>query len=180
MWRQACSLRTGLTEDASATNDDAIANLVVVVGGNAVAVFDPGGSVKDGENLRAAIRTRTALPIRYVILSHIHPDHIFGAGAFAQDHPAIVAHASFPAALAARGKFYQDGLDRIMGAGRAGPLPVPTMLIQAETSLDLGGRVLTVAPHRPAHTGTDLTALDAQTGTLLAGDLLFVDRVPVT
>jgi quinoprotein relay system zinc metallohydrolase 2 len=171
-------VRPGLMQDATATNDDAIANLAAIIGQDAVAVFDPGGSLHDGQTLRAAIRARTPLPIRYVILSHIHPDHIFGAGAFAPDHPHIVAHASFPAARAARGQFYQDGLNRILGPGRAGPVPMPTMLIHTETPIDLGNRTLIVAPHRPAHTGTDLTALDTKTHTLLAGDLLFVDRIP--
>lgn len=171
-------VRRGLTEDASPNNNDAIANIGFVIGREAVAVIDPGGSLDDGESLRLAIRKTTDLPIRYVMLSHVHPDHIFGAAAFRQDRPAFVGHARLPQLLAARGDFYRQGLERILGAGRAGPPVAPTLLVKDRTELDLGNRVLALTAHKPAHTTSDLSVIDKQTGTLFTGDLLFVDRVP--
>ena len=92
-------MRRGLDEDVSAQNENAIANIGFVVGRRSVAVFDPGGSRADGERLRTAILARTRLPIRYVVLSHVHPDHFFGAGAFERDRPQFVGHARLPRAL---------------------------------------------------------------------------------
>ncbi len=175
----AIHVRRGLYEDATTTNRDAIANLSFIIGRDAVAVIDPGGSLYDGISLRLAIRTITPLPIRYVVLSHVHPDHIFGAAAFKQDGPTFVGHANLPEQLAARGEFYRQGLQRILGDGAAESAVVPTLLVRDRTELDLGSRVLTLTAHKPAHTVCDLSVTDKQSGIMLAGDLLFVDRIPV-
>jgi quinoprotein relay system zinc metallohydrolase 2 len=169
--------RRGIDEDATATNNDAIANIGFIVGREAVCVMDPGGSLLDGQNLRATIRKVTKLPIHYVVLSHVHPDHIFGAGAFLEDKPQFVGHKNLPNALAQRGEFYKNNLDKILKTN-AGPVVTPTLLVKDQTDLDLGGRTLRVSAHGNAHTDCDLTVLDRQTGTLLLSDLLFVDRVP--
>jgi quinoprotein relay system zinc metallohydrolase 2 len=170
--------RRGVDEDATESNDDAIANIGFIVGRDAVAVMDPGGSLIDGQRLRATIRKATNLPIRFVVMSHVHPDHIFGAGAFAEDKPQFVGHALLPNALAQRGEYYRSRLDQVLGQGKAGPVITPTMLIKDHGEIDLGGRVLEVTAHGIAHTDCDLTLLDRQTGTLLLSDLLFVERVP--
>jgi quinoprotein relay system zinc metallohydrolase 2 len=106
----------------------------------------------------------------------VHPDHIFGAGAFVEDKPQFVGHALLPNALAQRGAFYKNNLDKILG--KASPIVTPTLLVKDAARLDLGGRVLQVTAHGTAHTDCDLSVLDSQTGTLLLSDLLFVERVP--
>ena len=175
----AIHVRRGLTEDASAANRDAIANLSFVVGRDAVAVIDPGGSLYDGTSLRLAIRAITPLPIRYVVLSHVHPDHIFGAAAFRQDGAVFVGHAGLPEQLTARGEFYRRGLEKILGDGHVESVVAPTLLVKDRTELDLGGRILVLTAHKPAHTPCDLSVMDRQSGILMTGDLLFVDRIPV-
>lgn len=172
-------VRRGVDEDATAANEDAIANIGFVVGQDAVAVLDPGGSLGDGERLRARILTTTRLPIRYVVMTHVHPDHIFGAGAFRKDDPEFIGHHRLPQALAVRGDYYRKRLEETLGAGRAGPIVSPTRLVQDHDEIDLGGdRRLQLTAHPLAHSDCDLTALDARTGTLFTGDLLFVQRIP--
>jgi quinoprotein relay system zinc metallohydrolase 2 len=171
-------VRRGVDEDATPKNDDAIANIGFIVGRDAVAVIDPGGSRIDGERLRAAIRQRTRLPIKYVVMSHVHPDHIFGAPAFEQDHPQFVGHAQLPRTLALREEFYRKRLENMLGKGHAGGGVAPGMLVQDHADIDLGGRVLTLTAHATAHSDCDLSVLDKATGTLLPADLLFVTRVP--
>jgi quinoprotein relay system zinc metallohydrolase 2 len=171
-------IRRGVDEDASPANGDAIANVGFIIGREAVAVMDTGGSLDDGGNLRRRIRQVTALPIRYVLMSHGHPDHLFGAGAFTQDSPQFIAHARLPNELAQRGEYYRSRLDAILGPGRSGPLVMPTRLVTDRDQVDLGGRVLRLQAHAVAHSGCDLSAFDATTGTLLPADLLFIERVP--
>jgi quinoprotein relay system zinc metallohydrolase 2 len=171
-------IRRGADEIASAKNNDAIANIGFIVGRESVAVLDSGGSLNDGERLRRRIREATKLPIRYVLMSHVHPDHIFGAGAFLQDKPAFVGHAQLPQALAQRGEYYRERLEEALGRGNVGPIVEPTMLVSDRTHIDLGGRSLEVRAHALAHTSNDLSVFDSQTRTLFPADLLFVGRAP--
>jgi quinoprotein relay system zinc metallohydrolase 2 len=174
-------VRQGATILPAPENRGAIANIGFIIGGAAVAVIDTGGSPCDGAMLRQAIRTRTALPIKYVIDTHVHPDHIFGNVAFAGEGAAIVGHRNLPRALAERGEHYlrsygeQIGADAMEGA-RIVP---PTQLVSDRLTIDLGGRELVLDARPAAHTDNDLTVFDAGTGILWTGDLVFLDHVPV-
>ena len=171
-------VRRGVDEDLSAANGDAIANIGFIVGRRAVAVVDPGGCLEDGLRLRARVREITPLPIRYVLLSHVHPDHIFGAGAFVQDRPEFIGHARLPNALTLRGEYYQHALEAILGKGNAGPLPVLTRVVADREWIDLGDRPLWLTAHGVAHSDCDLSVFDPSSATLWAADLLFVERIP--
>jgi quinoprotein relay system zinc metallohydrolase 2 len=171
-------VRRGLHLASDDPRGAAIANVGFVIGAECVAVVDPGGSLRDGERLRARIRSLTSRPIRYVVLTHVHPDHIFGAGAFLQDDPVFVGHRELPAALAQRGEYYRDRIEATLGPGAAGPIVTPTRLIANEERIDVGRRPLRLTAHPLAHTNNDLTVFDETSGTLFASDLLFVERIP--
>ncbi len=156
-----------------------IASIGFVIGDDAIAVIDTGGSFRVGRALREAIRERSSLPISHVINTHVHSDHIFGNAAFLQDQPAFIGHQRLPGAMRARGAQYEDNLRRMLGdAAEGSHVVLPTRTVQETMVIDLGGRRLLLRAWQPAHTDHDLSVLDEKTSTLWAGDLLFVERAP--
>ena len=170
----------GRYEMQSPENRGDMANAGFVVGSDAVAIIDTLGSVKVGEGLRNAVRAVTDKPIRFVVNTHMHPDHVFGNAAFKPDAPTFVANRKMPRGLSARA-------DRYLAANRAmlGPeafegieIVLPSVTVDDHMTLDLGGRALILETQPTAHTDNDLIVTDEDTGTLFLGDLLFSGHVP--
>jgi len=172
-------MHTGVHEEFGEDYHGDIANIGFVVGDDAIAVIDTGGSFRVGQSLREAIRARSSLPIRYVINTHVHSDHIFGNAAFEQDQPEFIGHVRLAGAMRIRAEGYESNLKKMLGADADGSrIVLPTREVSNELTLDLGGRRLLLRAWPVAHTDHDLTVLDERSGTLWMGDLLFVERAP--
>jgi quinoprotein relay system zinc metallohydrolase 2 len=162
------------------SNSGDVSNTGFIIGRDGVAVIDTGGSPRVGAELLKAIRARTDLPIKYVINTHMHPDHVFGNAAFDDEKPTFVGHHKLPRALAARADRYLKANEELLGeeAFDGTQIIPPTLLVEDKLELDLGGRVVILEAHKTAHTDNDVTVYDKQTGTLFLGDLLFAKHVP--
>jgi glyoxylase-like metal-dependent hydrolase (beta-lactamase superfamily II) len=68
-------------------------NALVVVGDDGVLVVDTGHFPSLARKMIDDIRRLTDRPVRYVVTTHWHPDHLFGNGAFREVYP----HATFMA-----------------------------------------------------------------------------------
>jgi quinoprotein relay system zinc metallohydrolase 2 len=170
----------GVNALMTAENQGATANIGFVVGNDAVAVIDTGGSLHEGRRLLAAIHNVTTKPIRYVINTHAHPDHVFGNAAFLDAATIFVGHHNLTRALALRGSHYLEGFRRSMRTMLDGvELIAPQQAVETNVTLELGDRALKLRAWATAHSDSDLTVLDETTGMLFAGDLVFLKHVPV-
>ncbi|MDF0668253.1 MAG: MBL fold metallo-hydrolase [Nitrospira sp.] len=111
--------------------------------------------------LKAKIETLTDQPVRYVIYSHHHDDHITGGSVFA-DQACFVSHA------AAREKILQA----------ADPnTPVPDLTFTDRMSIDLGGKHVELIYTGKNHSDNSLVVLLPQNKLLFAVDFIPVETV---
>lgn len=169
----------GVHEDLAEGYHGDICNISFIIGSNGIAVIDTGGTFKVGQRFHAAIRQVSNLPIKYVINTHVHPDHIYGNAAFVADNPEFVGHTKLPDAMERRAEPYRRTHEEWLGDDFAGSEIIkPTITVDDTLTLDLGDRQLNLTAYPLAHTNTDLTVIDSKSGTLWTGDLLFVERTP--
>ncbi len=166
----------------SAANRNFISNAGFVVTDVGVVVIDALGSPALAVALIAEIRRVTAQPIRYVIVTHYHADHVYGLQAFKAAGATIIAHASgrdYIGSDAARLRLeasrqqlfpWIDDKTRVVAADR--------WLDRDETNLRVGGIEFRIRHVGPAHTAEDLVVHVPQLGVLFAGDLFFQGRIP--
>ena len=159
-------------------NDD-IANLGMIEGDDCLAVIDTGGSVKIAKQFKQAISRISQKPVCYVINTHVHFDHVLGNPVFKQDKVKFAGHVELLPAMEGNRDFFKTEFRQELGQYlEQQPVVLPDILVETETELDLGNRVITLTAHKTAHSHTDLMVLDVKTNTLFTGDLLFIERIP--
>jgi glyoxylase-like metal-dependent hydrolase (beta-lactamase superfamily II) len=165
----------------SAANRNFISNAAFVVTDDRVVVFDALGSPALAEELVAEIRKVTPLPVRQVIVSHYHADHIYGLQVFKALGAEVIAFAG------GRDYLNSDTARLRLEASRVDLFPwidEKTRLVPADRWLDhdetllLGGTEFRIIHVGPAHTPEDAAVYLPQRKVLLAGDLVFRGRIP--
>ena len=171
----------GVSALGSSANRNFISNAAFVVTPQGVLVVDALGSPSLALELLAEIRRITPAPVRYVVVTHYHADHIYGLQAFKEAGATIIAQRD--------GQLYlnSDTAQLRLKASREELAPAVdehTRLVAADrwidrpTTLQLGGLDFLLQPAGPAHTPQDLVVWVPQRRLLFAGDLVFRGRIP--
>ena len=166
----------------SAANRNFISNAGFVITDDGVVVIDALGSPALGTALIESIRRLTTQPIRYLIVTHYHADHVYGLQAFKAIGATILAHPE------GREYLNSDTAQRRLEASRQDIFPwidentrlvsADRWLDAADTSLRVGSFDFVIRHVGPAHTPEDLIVFVPKLGVLFAGDLVFRGRIP--
>ena len=156
-------------------------NAGFVVTSAGVVVIDALASPQQGRQLVQAIHRVTRAPIKWLVLTHHHPDHHFGASVFRRLGAKIIAHPDRKtlASEAGENALLADwvrvvGLDAMRGFEFA---DTPDRAVTGTDTLRVGGRTLVISHPGAAHSAGDLTVWLPKERVLFAGDLLIEDGV---
>jgi glyoxylase-like metal-dependent hydrolase (beta-lactamase superfamily II) len=156
-------------------------NAGFVVTSEGVVAIDAGGSPHEGRRLLRTIGTVTRQPVRWLILTHHHPDHHFGAVAFRRAGARVIAHPDRRTLASEAGDdalaaswIGVVGRDAMRGFEFAN---LPDRPVKRVDTLRVGAHTLVIEPAGPAHTPGDLVVWLPGERVLFAGDLLVEDGV---
>ncbi|MFL0672174.1 MAG: quinoprotein relay system zinc metallohydrolase 1 [Erythrobacter sp.] len=167
----------GADEAITPDNGGAIANIVIMASDAGAIIVDTGPSLAYGRALETLARQVTGKPVARIYITHLHPDHSFGNGAFATSE--IHALPATRAELERDATGFEDAMYRLLPGWIAGTQVVlPQHQVTAGT-VTFGGRRLELLA-LSGHSEGDLAILDQASGTLIAGDLVFHNRAPAT
>jgi glyoxylase-like metal-dependent hydrolase (beta-lactamase superfamily II) len=144
-------------------------NLVFFVSPEMVVVVDAGTTEESAREAVAALRQVTRAPIKYVILTHGHWDHVGGLGAIREPGTTVIARAGFAEELA-RSRSYHPPFQYFFGTGTMKLDVTPDRLIAAPETLTEGGLDLCLIPAPSGETPDALFIEDRKHGLLVVGD----------
>lgn len=176
-----CYYVLGEAGAASSANEGFMSNAGFVVTDTGVVVLDSLGTPVLGHKLVAAIRSVTDKPIKRVIVSHYHADHIYGLQVFQDMGAEIWANT--------RGQEYlhSEAAAKLMVERREALFPwvdensrlvAADKWLTGDASFELGGLHFELRHVGPAHAPDDMVMFVKEDSVLYAGDLIFIGRVP--
>ena len=162
-------------------NEGFISNAGVVITGDGVVIIDALGTPSLAAQLVREIRKLTNQPIRRVIVSHYHADHIYGLQVFEELGATISAPEGSYVYL--NSPQAQERLDERRFSlepwvNETTRLVEPDEIIRKSTTLRLGEVTLTINYQGKAHSEGDLAVLVEPDRVLFSGDVIFEGRVP--
>lgn len=149
-------------------------NVGLVVGADAAFLVDDQYAPMVPK-LQAAIRAITDKPLRFVLNTHWHGDHVGGNEALAASGTLVVAHDNVRKRMSS--EQFMAAFDRKVPASPAAALPVVTFSDQA--TFHLGGHTVHATHIPSAHTDGDAVVHLSEVDVMHTGDLVFYGLYPV-
>lgn len=166
---------------AATENEGFISNAGVVVTDEGVVVFDALSSPPLAWKLVRLIREKTSKPIKRVIVSHYHADHIYGLQVFQELGARVLAPKGamdYLASAEAKERLEERRLSLAPWVNEQTRLVEPDELVTEPRSLQLGGVTLRLVYLGKAHSDGDLAMLVEPDRVLFSGDVIFQGRIP--
>jgi glyoxylase-like metal-dependent hydrolase (beta-lactamase superfamily II) len=165
----------------SSTNQGFNSNAGFVVTSEGVVVFDALGTPALGKRFADLIAKTTSLPVRRVIISHYHADHVYGVQAFKKPGVEVWAHQrvrDYLATDAPTARLAERKQSLAPWVNDTSRVVVPDRYIGEDSVFRMGGLTFRVMHAGPAHTPEDLMMMVEEDGVLYVGDLMFTGRIP--
>ena len=166
---------------ASVANKGFMSNAGFVVTNDGVVVFDALGTPALGRAMVAAIAKVTPKPIRRVVVSHFHADHIYGLQALKAAGAEIWAHRKAQTYLnssIASERLAQRRNDLFPWVDNDTIVVAPDLWLDGDTDFRMGGITFRILYSHGAHSPEDVMMYVVEDKLLFAGDLIFAGRVP--
>lgn len=152
-------------------------NAGFIIGDDGVLVVDTFEDPAAAQALLAAIRRQTRLPVRYVINTHYHLDHVAGNGVFAAAGAVLCAQRNVRAWIHTDNlKFFGPHPTPAQQA-RVAAYRAPELLYDDGLDIWLGARHVIVRVF-PGHTGGDSAVLVPDADVVFTGDLFWDHSLP--
>src|SRR6516165_899150 len=158
---------------------EAGANAGFVIGDEAVVVVDSFENASAAQALLGEIRMLTKLPIKFVVNTHYHLDHVAGNAVFAKEGAVIVAHRYVLASIHTENlKFFGKDI-KPEQKSEVESLAAPEVLYESAVELRIGAVPVRVE-YYPGHTGGDSIVIVQQekTAVVFCGDLFWRQTLP--
>ena len=170
-------------------NEGHTSNAGFIVTNEGVVVYDALGTPALGYRMIQRIREVTDKPIKKVIISHYHADHIYGVQAFKQhggDLEVIAQSLSLGYVGGDRASQGEAGQRRLKQRREVlfpwvdenTYLVGPDITFDKEYTFKLGGLTFDVRHLGPAHAPGDSILLVKELGILFSGDVIYKGRIP--
>lgn len=155
------------------------ANAGFVIGEDAVLVVDTFENATAAQALLGEIRMLTKLPIRFVVNTHYHLDHVAGNAVFAKDGATIVAHRNVASWIHTENlKFFGKDITPEQKS-EVEDLVAPDVLYDSAIQLRIGSAPARVESF-PGHTGGDSIVIlePGKPAVVFCGDLFWRQTLP--